>query len=376
SASMKKNTGNARISPREKAGETFSVHPNQLYPARPVVDMRNLQHAIQRYADLFDFAPTSYVNFDRSGRIVEINLTAVKLFGLPRERMIGMPFAVFVLREDCPLFLHHLLRCRHAEDRVETELHLKNSKKEIIRAHLCSRALSGLPYNGAMVFQSSIVDLSERKAAEDARAEAGRQQAALYEFAHRRQDAKSMNEVYAAALHAILSALQSNRASILLFDEHNAMRFVAWHGLSKKYRTAVEGHSPWKPGTKNPEPICMPDVETADLPKSLKATIRAEGIHALAFIPLVRGKKVIGKFMTYYDGPHTFSENELNLAGTIARELVQAIEHKRDEQALRDKEAELELIVTETPFMLTRCSRDLRYRYVSRAYAKVFGRTP
>ena len=51
-------------------------------------------------------------------------------------------------------------------------------------------------------------------------------------------------------------------------------------------------------------------------------------------------------------------------------------ERKRAEQALRAKEAELELILTETPFMLTRCSRDLRYRYASRAYAKMLGRTP
>src|SRR5262249_49720066 len=42
----------------------------------------------------------------------------------------------------------------------------------------------------------------------------------------------------------------------------------------------------------------------------------------------------------------------------------------------RDKEAELEAIVTQTPFMLVRCSRDLRYHYVSRAYAEMLGRKP
>src|SRR5206468_1596280 len=51
-------------------------------------------------------------------------------------------------------------------------------------------------------------------------------------------------------------------------------------------------------------------------------------------------------------------------------------ERKAADAALREKEAELQLIVTQTPFMLTRCSRDLRYRYVSRAYAKMLGRTP
>jgi PAS domain S-box-containing protein len=51
-------------------------------------------------------------------------------------------------------------------------------------------------------------------------------------------------------------------------------------------------------------------------------------------------------------------------------------ERKRAEKTLRAKEAELETIINRTPFMLTRCSRDLRYRFVSRAYARMLGRTP
>ncbi len=51
-------------------------------------------------------------------------------------------------------------------------------------------------------------------------------------------------------------------------------------------------------------------------------------------------------------------------------------DRKRAEEALRAKQAELELILNRTPFMLTRCTRDLHYRYVSRAYAEMIGRTP
>jgi PAS domain S-box-containing protein len=36
----------------------------------------------------------------------------------------------------------------------------------------------------------------------------------------------------------------------------------------------------------------------------------------------------------------------------------------------------MEAIIDRTPFMLTRCSRDLRYRFVSLAYAEMLGRTP
>jgi len=85
------------------------------------------EEAIQRYAELYDFAPTGYVSFDRSGRIEEINLTAARLLGFNRENLIGMPFAVLVYREDTTLFLEHLLRCR--SDRKSTRL---NSSHQII----------------------------------------------------------------------------------------------------------------------------------------------------------------------------------------------------------------------------------------------------
>ena len=49
-------------------------------------------------------------------------------------------------------------------------------------------------------------------------------------------------------------------------------------------------------------------------------------------------------------------------------------ELKRAEEALRASEAELQSVINRTPFMLVRCSRDLRYRFVSEAYAHLIGR--
>src|SRR5512132_667999 len=91
-----------------------------------------LEAAIQRYVDLFEFAPIAYVSFDRVGRIEEINLAAVQLLGGSRSRFIGEPFALHVMEKDGALFLNHLLRCRSSDSRVETELHLKKRSGEII----------------------------------------------------------------------------------------------------------------------------------------------------------------------------------------------------------------------------------------------------
>jgi len=45
-------------------------------------------------------------------------------------------------------------------------------------------------------------------------------------------------------------------------------------------------------------------------------------------------------------------------------------------QALLESENQLQTIINATPFMLTRCSRDLRYQFVSRSYAEMLGRRP
>jgi GAF domain-containing protein len=136
-------------------------------------------------------------------------------------------------------------------------------------------------------------------------------------------------------LDAIIDALHCNRASILLFDDCGVMRFVASRGLSDAYRRAVEGHSPWTRRVKDPQPLCIPDVEAADFPDELKATVKAEGIAALAFIPVVAAGELIGKFMAYYDAPHVFSSSEIALAVTIARQLGFSIERIRADQAGR-----------------------------------------
>jgi PAS domain S-box-containing protein len=152
---------------------------------------------------------------------------------------------------------------------------------------------------------------------------------------------ESIEEIYQQALNTILRSLNVNRASVLLIDPDGVMRFKAWAGLSENYRKAVEGHSPWKPDEKNPQPILIPDVEKdKTLDENLKKTILNEGIQALAFIPLVFRDKLIGKFMIYYDTPHEFKQEELNLAITSAIQISLAVGKKTLENELikwRDK---------------------------------------
>jgi PAS domain S-box-containing protein len=333
----------------------------------------DLETAMQGHKELYDFAPIAYVSFDTAGRIEKINSAAAKLLGKSRGALLGKPFAVCVSKAHRPIFFQHLRYCRTRPKKVETDLSLKGPDGETIPVHFSSTPIIASKHNGTFLYQTAIIDLTERKRAEETRSEALQQQAALYELSQRHQEAKTLDEVYEATLDAILTALPCDRASILLYDQLQVMRFVAWRGLSKKYRNAVEGHSPWKPDAQNPQPVCVADVDRADIPKSLKSTIRSEGISAVAFIPLISSGRLIGKFMTYYNRPHLFIEHELKLATTIARQLAQAIQHRRDEEALRDSEERLRAIVQQANAGMARYDLKGRIEFVNSRFCKMLG---
>jgi PAS domain S-box-containing protein len=227
---------------------------------------------------------------------------------------------------------------------------------------------------------ASFQDISGRKRIEEALNSRVDEQAALYEFSNQLQRATSFTDIHEAALDAIVRALRCQRASILLRDAAGDMRFVAWRGLSADYRRAVEGHSPWPHDADDPQPIAVDAVESADLDASLKAIAHAEGIAALAFIPLVTDAKLVGKFMAYYAACHTFTDAELSLALTIARQLGSSLERmhaqearRRAERELRHEQELLQTIIDRIPVMVTRYEPDNKVLHLNPAFSRTLG---
>lgn len=133
-----------------------------------------LEAASQRYIDLFELGPVGYVSLDRVGRIEEINLAATQLLGDSHARLVGRPFALHVTKDDGLLFLNHLLHCRSSNRRVETELHLKKRNGDVILARLDSLPTTSSMRDGARLYQTAIVDITERRRTEEQLAEQAR----------------------------------------------------------------------------------------------------------------------------------------------------------------------------------------------------------
>jgi signal transduction histidine kinase/CheY-like chemotaxis protein len=152
---------------------------------------------------------------------------------------------------------------------------------------------------------------------------------------------RTVEEIYAIALDALQTSLHVSRASILLFDRHGVMRFRAFRGLSDAYREAVDGHSPWTPDSVDPQPIVVADVARDPSLAPYLPVIRAEGITAMAFIPLVSLGRVVGKFMLYASEPRDFTAEDLEMAGVVAGHVAFAVERSRAEDQARQNEERL-----------------------------------
>ncbi len=141
--------------------------------------------------------------------------------------------------------------------------------------------------------------------------------------------ASRLDELHGAVLDAIEHITRSGRASVLLFDPDGVMRFKASRGISTGYRAAVEGHTPWVPGQVDAVPLVIADVAQDPGLEPYLATITAEGIAAMAMIPLVAGGGVIGKFMVYFSTPQVLDPIELQLVQTVAAFAAFAIDRQR-----------------------------------------------
>ncbi len=334
--------------------------------ARDITKQKQTERRLAEQTRLLELTNDAIIVRDRQDRIAYWNRGAEEMYGFSAKEALGK-------------ITHQLLRTVRPESYKSIQKHLEldnhwsgelvHTRKDGKTIVVFSRWSLDRDARGRRVsILETNSDVTARKRAEQ-------QQRILYQFAQQQNIATNVAEIYDAALDAILTALDCHRASILLFDKENVMRFVAWRGLSSGYRKAVEGHSPWKPNAKRPEPVCINDVDVADIPKPLQSTIRSEGIRAVAFIPLVSGQKLIGKFMTYYDASHVFTDDELKLATTIATQLARAIEHKRDEEALRESEERLRATVEQATAGIARCDSNGGIVFASRTLCKMLGYT-
>ncbi len=285
---------------------------------RDITEERQAREDSARLAAIVASAEDAIVSKTLAGVITSWNRGAEAMFGYGADEAIGRSITLIIPTERLSEEREILERLGRGEaiQHFETERRTKDGR-------LLPVSISVSPVHdarGKVIGASKIArDNTDRRRVQQQMLTSVQRLESLYRLADQIGRARGRREVGDCGMRAILSLVGTDRASVLAFDEAGVMRFVSWAGISDRYRAAVDGHSPWTRDTRDPEPILVEDVEQAADLAALSPAFRAEGIRALAFVPLVYQDRLLGKFMLYYGAPHAFTPEELRLASTVAQ---------------------------------------------------------
>lgn len=159
----------------------------------------------------------------------------------------------------------------------------------------------------------------------------------IYQMTASVNRAQHIDDIYKEALDGLCQALGADQAAILLLDDQGVLRHQAWQQLSPAFRQAAESHDPWM--QRDSEPLLVEDIATDLTLTPLQATLTAEGIRALAFVPLIYQHKFVGKLLLCYAAPDSFNDEDIDLAKAMANTIVFALERKRAETEIQQQAA-------------------------------------
>ncbi|MHB8903162.1 MAG: hybrid sensor histidine kinase/response regulator [Thermoguttaceae bacterium] len=165
------------------------------------------QQALDKYYDLFDFAPVGYFLWEPDGRILEVNLAGAALIGLDRDKAGRHRFVEFVATEHHEAFVDFLKRVLITDAKQTCQIRLLRDGRDIfvliegIAAH--DRQKPGT------LCRAAVVDVTQHKRADEL---AAANQSLNAEMAARKQVEVELRAAKESAEAARADALEANRA--------------------------------------------------------------------------------------------------------------------------------------------------------------------
>jgi PAS domain S-box-containing protein len=166
---------------KSKAGNTESTvntqrlfHELQVHQVELEMQNSELQEArtrmealLEKYTDLYDFAPVGYLSIDELGQIREVNLTGATLLGMGRSFLINRRLQSFVTPASRPIFLAFLKRVFAEDGKQVCEAALLRQNGTSLWADFHGR--SAVSVNGRQKWcRVAVSDITVLKRAEEA----------------------------------------------------------------------------------------------------------------------------------------------------------------------------------------------------------------
>ena len=160
------------LSPEETARLLHELQVHQIELEMQNEELRRSQEELEasraRYFDLYDLAPAGYVTLSEHSSILEGNLTAATLLGLPKSSMTKTPLTRYILPDDQDTFYRHRKRLFETGEPQVFEIRVMRSDGVRLWVRMEAHAAQD-GENGQPISRAVMINVTERKLLENAR---------------------------------------------------------------------------------------------------------------------------------------------------------------------------------------------------------------
>ncbi len=183
-----------------------------------------LETSRSKYFDLYDLAPVGYCTINDQGLIVQANLTATAIFGIPRSALVMQPITRFIAKSDQDIHYLHHKRLLRTEMPQRYELHIL--KSDHTQPWVRIDTVLAIDAGGSpAVVNMALSDVSEGKALEKAIHESEERYRTLVEWSPEPVVVKRDGKI-----------LYVNPSAINLFGASDARELVGKNFLSQVHQ--------------------------------------------------------------------------------------------------------------------------------------------
>ncbi len=300
-----------------------------------------------------------------------LNPSAAQLSGYSRNELLAMhdPWPQLIHPEYLQLAVGRS-EARLRGEKVPSHYELKIIRKDGQERWVdFSASASAIQFGGRMANVAVLVDVSERKQAEQL-------QTALYRIAATTSSAEDPQQLF-AAIHGIVAELMyAKNFYLALYDAKANLvsfpYFVDEEDPQPQPRPARKGLTEYILRTGEPL-LATPQVFEKLIADGEVESLGAPSLDWLG-VPLKAGETTFGVLVVQsYTETRRYGEREKEILTFVSQHVASAIEHKRSQQALRESEVRYRTLVQSAAYGIFRWSLDDRFTDVNPALVAILG---